>query len=496
MLSIFILVCSFLCIPIYAEQKQIVVFVPSYNNIKFYKKNLDSIVAQNYSNYYVVYIDDCSTDGTGRAVAEYIRERNLEEKILLICNPQRRGAMYNHYVLGNALPDHVIMATLDGDDWFPDHNQQVLARVNQEYQNPEVLMTFGQFEEYPSGNKGFCKALPETICLLHAYRDFGWYTSHLRTYYAGLFKHIPVGYFIRDDTFLKTTCDLAIMFALLELSGGRVRFIDEILYTYNTTNDNSDHRTRFLEQIHNDHWIRTCQPLQPLTYHPAQRTKNGSMRTVVWNLHLSCNGTEACRDYCTTLSIAGIYTKNVQIFYEPLLQKDSIAYTSLANDFGVTVVAVDKAVACKEAVLAYLDTLSAESYVLLTIDGCKWQSSCNLIDAMRIMIKTKAICYSGTSGLDTTKDSILAAEDTLPSMVHTYDEYYVWKPAYAQGAWHHPYASPAILINVASLKSQIDRIQGATIQQLLHNLAQLAVDNSNDVVLCTATAPCFYKDVS
>lgn len=42
------------------------VVVPSYNNIpnNRYKKILNTIYYQNYSNYHIVFIDDCSTDAT------------------------------------------------------------------------------------------------------------------------------------------------------------------------------------------------------------------------------------------------------------------------------------------------------------------------------------------------------------------------------------------------------------------------------------------------
>ena len=44
--------------------------VPSYKNAKtmLYKRNLDSIFMQNYTNYKVIYIDDNSPDGTGQFV--------------------------------------------------------------------------------------------------------------------------------------------------------------------------------------------------------------------------------------------------------------------------------------------------------------------------------------------------------------------------------------------------------------------------------------------
>src|SRR5437868_2077214 len=53
------LFCSFtILIP---TQKPIVVIIPSYNNVQWCVKNIESVLTQNYSNYRVIYIDDCST---------------------------------------------------------------------------------------------------------------------------------------------------------------------------------------------------------------------------------------------------------------------------------------------------------------------------------------------------------------------------------------------------------------------------------------------------
>ena len=146
--------CLWSCIfslGIFAEEKPIVVIVPSYNNILWYQKNLDSVVAQTYSNYRVIYIDDCSTDGTGAAVMDYIKQRNLHDKIVFVQNYTRRGAMYNHYQGAHACPDHAIVVTVDGDDWFPDGDTKLLDRVNAAYQDLNVWMTYGQFQEHPTG---------------------------------------------------------------------------------------------------------------------------------------------------------------------------------------------------------------------------------------------------------------------------------------------------------------------------------------------------------
>ena len=57
------------------KEHPLVVIIPSYNNAQWYKKNLDSVFNQRYSNYRIIYLDDASTDQTGYLVEKYIQEK-------------------------------------------------------------------------------------------------------------------------------------------------------------------------------------------------------------------------------------------------------------------------------------------------------------------------------------------------------------------------------------------------------------------------------------
>ena len=141
---IILLWCSY--ISGYAE-KPIVVIVPSFNNSQWCMRNMHSIATQKYSNYRVIYINDCSTDDTGALVANYIHHMGLQGLIMLINNPKRVGALANLYNAIHSCDDQEIIVTLDGDDWFAD--DMVLSRINQAYQSENVWLTYGQFNTYP-----------------------------------------------------------------------------------------------------------------------------------------------------------------------------------------------------------------------------------------------------------------------------------------------------------------------------------------------------------
>jgi glycosyltransferase involved in cell wall biosynthesis len=232
------------------EEKPMVIVIPSYNNIKWYEKNLSILVAQKYNNWRAIYIDDCSTDGTGNAVEKYIKDNNLEDKIILVKNPQNMGAMYNMYHAVHTCKNDEIVVCLDGDDWFAD--DQVLEHVNKVYNDGKTWITYGRWIAYPDPNKLKCRAeeLPDFAIKQNLFRSkqYYWTPSALRTFYAGLFKKIKKEDLMKDGKFFTICHDPAIMFPMLEMAGFHLTFIPKILYVYNQENPISDSKVRLALQ--------------------------------------------------------------------------------------------------------------------------------------------------------------------------------------------------------------------------------------------------------
>ncbi len=242
------------------------VFVtPSYNNNgehKWYEKNLDSMLGQDYENFDIIYVDDNSPDGTGESVEEYKQAHPRGDKITLIRNSERKLALANIYEAIQQCNDRSIVVIVDGDDWLA-HNK-VLSYLNAVYQNPNIWLTYGQYREYPSKKKGFCVPYPQKIIINNDYRSFLDGPSHLRTFYAGLFKKIKKEDLMLDDEFFKMTYDLAIMFPMLEMTGGRFAFIADVLLEYNSSNPINDHKVNKALQAQIDKHIRSLPKYEPL----------------------------------------------------------------------------------------------------------------------------------------------------------------------------------------------------------------------------------------
>lgn len=229
------------------EEKSIVVVIPSYNNREWYRLNLDSVAKQKYEKFRVIYLDDASTDGTADLVREYIRENKLEDRVELIENLRRVGALANIYRGVWMCAPSDIVATVDGDDWLYDEN--VLQKLNEAYSNPEVWMTYGQFIEFPTQYRGGAAQLPTAVIENSLYREYDWVSTHLRTFYAGLFQKIKDEDFVYNADFFPVAWDLSFMFPLLEMSGKHSRFIPDLLYVYNVATPLSD-RKLYLDLQH------------------------------------------------------------------------------------------------------------------------------------------------------------------------------------------------------------------------------------------------------
>lgn len=241
---------------------QFVVVIPSYNNEQWYNNNITSVLDQAYDYFRVIYIDDYSSDATYDLVKARIDEHPQGYRVTLIRNDHRCGALENLYNAIHTCDDLEIVVTVDGDDWLD--NSHVLERVAQEYAAGDVWMTHGDFAWWPNGARSGLHEIHPSYVAINAIRSFAWVTSHLRTFYAGLFKRIKKEDLLFEDRFFPVTWDLAMMFPMLEMSGTHTRFINEVLYQYNYATPFNDAKTSKHLQEQLEYHIRDKQRYQPL----------------------------------------------------------------------------------------------------------------------------------------------------------------------------------------------------------------------------------------
>ena len=254
------------------EDKPFVIITMSYNNSAYCEKNLLSILEQDYKNYRVFYIDDCSTDDTFQKVQAFLSYYDKDKRVTLIRNEKNKGAMENLYQTVHRCQNNEIVVVVDGDDFLS--SSKVLSRLNGYYANPEVWLTYGDYVEYPSYDTrkerklGACLPLNQKMLKERGARNLAFITSHLRTFYAGLFKRIKHADFLYDGDFFQMGSDVASMIPMVELAGDHAYFINDILYIYNTENPASDYKKDLHKQSSIEKYVRSLPPYPFLKCHP------------------------------------------------------------------------------------------------------------------------------------------------------------------------------------------------------------------------------------
>lgn len=245
------------------EYKKFVIIIPSYNNARWYEKNILSAIEQDYpgDQYRIIYKNDASSDGTGDLVGNLIA-KNGWKNIELINNDERKGALHNIYDMVHSCEDSEIIIDLDADDVLS--GPHVIKRLNQEYQNPNVWMTWGSYLDSSNMSRGCCKPYEQMIIDRNAYNMAAWRGSHCRTRIAKLFKLIKKEDLMYQGKFFMSAWDLAYQLRMMSMAAGRFSYIDDILYIYNNDNPISDYKVRAQEQAFFDRYIRAQKPYEKL----------------------------------------------------------------------------------------------------------------------------------------------------------------------------------------------------------------------------------------
>ncbi len=270
------------------RETKLVVVIPSYNNAKWYKKNLDSILEQVDASFRVIYINDCSKDSTGERVEKYLKEKGFNYRVInfddhenpdleaitkqfaqeigqepsffiLVNNRNRCGALQNLYRAIHSCEDKEIVATIDGDDWMA--HKKVFKQIKQAYATKNIWLTHGKLKHYPDNFSNWCEPVPQNLIKENAFRNFKC-PSHLRTFYAWLFKKIKLEDLLYEGKFYWMTWDMAMMYPMIEMAGHRHAFINDVNYIYNMVNEINDNKVNAELQRFLDTHIRSLPPYE------------------------------------------------------------------------------------------------------------------------------------------------------------------------------------------------------------------------------------------
>jgi len=417
------------CFATVYNEKPMVVVIPSYNNEQWCLKNLVSVLQQKYSNYHIIFIDDCSTDNTFHTIQSFVNANKLQHKVTIIHNKHRVGALENLYTAIHSCPDHAIIVTLDGDDWFA--TDKALARVNREYQDNNTWLTYGQFVFYPVGQPGFCSALPDDVIQHNTFRGHPWVTSHLRTFYAGLFKKIDKEDLKgTDGQFYAVTWDQAMLLPMLEMAGHHVRFIPDILYVYNYNNPLNDEKTqpahvlRCLDEIRQ----KPCyQRLKQLIIHGPDLVVFSYDRPL--QLYALLESIEK--------NVRGL--ESIQVIYRSSSESFEQAYQEVQNSFSnVRFKKQQKApYDFKHLVIESVFASSTSPYILFAVDDMTVKEPVNLLRCIEKMEQHHAYGFYLRLGLNLDYCYALGQSQPVPHHTTPEESLCLWTFKDSVHDWHY-----------------------------------------------------------
>mgnify|MGYP003402980235 CR=1 FL=1 len=239
------------------------IVISTRNASQYIEKCLESAISQDYIDYEIVFIDAQSTDDTFEKAQTF---ESKFENLKLIQNEKRKYQGENILIGTEISKPNSIIITLDGDDWLPHEN--VLARINKEYQKFNCWMTYGTYEEFPYRDVSHhYHEYPKEVRENKTFRQYKWLASHLRTFRRELFLKInPED--MKDPTtgdFVSMAPDLSFQFPMLEMCGiEKSRYIPDILYVYNRENPMNETKQNQNEINRIENLLRNKEPYKTL----------------------------------------------------------------------------------------------------------------------------------------------------------------------------------------------------------------------------------------
>lgn len=237
------------------------VVVTAYNCVRWLRCALDSIACQEYPHEVCV-VDDASTDPEQWPLISRYCDRHGWTRVK---NDENRGGLYSRAAGIEALECDAadIIVNIDGDDWLA--RDDALGVVARAYDEQDILLTYGSYRTFPDGKRGVCRPTPRSVVRKNSYRQHRWVFSHLKTFRFILWSNISGADFLDENgEYYREATDMAFMYPMLEMAGGRLKFIEDIIYVYNTVSEISVDKLRRDAQVSTEMKIRGKTPYSKL----------------------------------------------------------------------------------------------------------------------------------------------------------------------------------------------------------------------------------------
>jgi glycosyltransferase involved in cell wall biosynthesis len=123
------------------------VIIPNYNHAAFLRQRIESVLNQNYPDFEVILLDDCSTDNSREIIESY---RNHPKVSHIIYNEVNSGSTFLQWEKGIQLSRGEWIWVAESDDFS---NRDLLARlVANLHKNDHIVLSYCQSNEVDENN--------------------------------------------------------------------------------------------------------------------------------------------------------------------------------------------------------------------------------------------------------------------------------------------------------------------------------------------------------
>ncbi len=388
--------------PAHNVELPIVVVVCSYNNDKWSENTLNSIFTQEYTNFRVIIVDDCSTDNNVEVIEKYIADHQLAKRVTFIKNDVRHRKLFNLYRVLYDCKDDEIVFMVDGDDSLA--HPHVFSIINEIYEDDNVWFTYGQYRNVPAsqaiewGHKemGYCRPVPKHIQRKHAYRYYSFIYMHPRTFRGWLFKLVKLEDLIADKIdgfegdFYPASNDVAMYYPMVEMAHTHIKFIPDILYIRNLYSEIVGFKVDRRIQVASAREIRK-KSCYPVVFQPKQQ-RLAALENASADIFLLCpyNLTHI-ENVLQNLQKKITKVGTIYVFFNDTIENKKICRFIKKQYLGVTFVPYQSngSKCLKNRLLDHL-SISENDHVFVTTDTCSIIENIQLSDYIMWLERTFA----------------------------------------------------------------------------------------------------------
>lgn len=124
-------------------QQLVSIITPAYNSAAFIARTINAVIAQTYTHWELIVIDDKSADDTCDVVKQYI---NAGHNIKLIALPENKGVA-NARNVGLTAATGKYIAFLDSDDVWLDEKLSIQVKMMEEHNYPMTFCAYHRVNE-------------------------------------------------------------------------------------------------------------------------------------------------------------------------------------------------------------------------------------------------------------------------------------------------------------------------------------------------------------